>query len=68
MLTPRFVGCFMQALDDAELPSDPDFRSTLLSYIGVASDEGKLVCAGGLGRGARSAGFALVRGGLWEAS
>ncbi len=32
-LGPRFVACFMEALDDAELPSDPDFRDSMRSYI-----------------------------------
>jgi hemoglobin len=30
---PRFVACFMQAVDDAHLPDDPDFRKSLRSYI-----------------------------------
>ena len=33
---PRFVACFMQALDDAHLPDDPDFRASLRSYIETA--------------------------------
>jgi hemoglobin len=36
---PRFVACFMQALDDAGLPDDPDFRSSLRSYIERATGE-----------------------------
>ena len=30
---PRFVACFVQALDDAHLPDDPDFRASLRSYM-----------------------------------
>jgi hemoglobin len=30
---PRFVACFMQALDDAQLPDDPDFRASLRAYM-----------------------------------
>ena len=30
---PRFVACFMRALDDAGLPGDPDFRAGLRSYM-----------------------------------
>jgi hemoglobin len=29
----RFVGCFVQAVDDARLPDDPDFRAALRSYM-----------------------------------
>ena len=29
----RFVECFMQAADDAELPDDPEFRAALRSYM-----------------------------------
>jgi hemoglobin len=29
----RFVACFMQAVDDAQLPDDSDFRVVLRSYI-----------------------------------
>jgi hemoglobin len=36
---PRFVACFMQALDDARLPDDPDFRATLRQYIDWATRE-----------------------------
>jgi hemoglobin len=32
-LEPRFVACFMQALDDAQLPGDADFRHAMRSYI-----------------------------------
>jgi hemoglobin len=30
---PRFVACFMQAVDDARFPDDPDFRAGLRSYM-----------------------------------
>jgi hemoglobin len=36
---PRFVACFMQALDDARLPDDPDFRASLHAYIESAVQE-----------------------------
>ena len=36
---PRFVACFMQAADDAELPDDPDFRAGLRSYMESAVGE-----------------------------
>src|SRR5712691_9576454 len=36
---PRFVACFMQAADDAELPGDPDFRAALRSYIEWATED-----------------------------
>ena len=29
----RFVECFMQAADDADLPDDPEFRAALRSYM-----------------------------------
>lgn len=29
----RFVACFVQAMDDAGLPADPDFRASLRAYI-----------------------------------
>jgi hemoglobin len=32
-LGDRFVACFVQALDDAALPDDPDFRTTLHAYM-----------------------------------
>jgi hemoglobin len=38
-LGPRFVACFMQALDDAHLPDDPAFRAGMRSYIGDATRE-----------------------------
>jgi hemoglobin len=34
----RFVACFTQALDDAGLPDDPAFRSTLVAYMRWATD------------------------------
>jgi hemoglobin len=36
---PRFVACFMQALDDARLPDDADFRAAMRSYIEEATRE-----------------------------
>ncbi len=30
---PRFVACFVQAADDAQLPDDPEFRGGLRSYM-----------------------------------
>lgn len=38
-LGARFVACFRQALDDAQLPDDPEFRSVLQSYIESATSE-----------------------------
>ncbi len=29
----RFVRCFVQAADDADLPADPEFRAALRSYM-----------------------------------
>jgi hemoglobin len=29
----RFVACFMQAADDADLPDDPEFRACLRAYM-----------------------------------
>lgn len=34
----RFVACFDAAMDDAALPSDPDFRSALHAYMVWAVD------------------------------
>ena len=36
---PRFVACFMQAADDANLPDDPEFRAGLRSYMEWAVGE-----------------------------
>ena len=36
---PRFVACFMQAADDANLPDDADFRNALRSYMEWATGE-----------------------------
>ncbi len=36
---PRFVACFMQALDDAQLPADPDFRTSMRAYVEDATKE-----------------------------
>ena len=35
----RFVFCFMEAVDDARLPDDPDFRAALRSYMEWAVGE-----------------------------
>lgn len=38
-LGSRFVACFMQAVDDAQLPDDLEFRAGLRSYIESATRE-----------------------------
>ena len=38
-LGPRFVACFEQAMDDAELPAERELRSTLRAYIEWATDD-----------------------------
>jgi hemoglobin len=38
-LGERFVTCFMQAADDADLPADADFRASLRRYIEWAVGE-----------------------------
>jgi hemoglobin len=38
-LGERFVQCFVQAIDDAELPEDPDLRGALHAYMRWAVDE-----------------------------
>jgi hemoglobin len=35
----RFESCFLQALDDARLPSDPAFRKAMRDYIHWATRE-----------------------------
>jgi hemoglobin len=35
----RFVGCFVSAADDAELPTDPEFRAALRAYMEWAVQE-----------------------------
>jgi truncated hemoglobin YjbI len=35
----RFEACFIQAMDDAELPDDPDFRNAMREYIHWATRE-----------------------------
>ena len=35
----RFEACFIQAMDDAELPDDPDFRKAIREYIRWATRE-----------------------------
>ncbi|MGH2932945.1 MAG: group II truncated hemoglobin [Gaiellaceae bacterium] len=37
-LGDRFVSCFVQALDDAELPDDPEFRTAMRDYMRWAVD------------------------------
>jgi hemoglobin len=37
-LGDRFVDCFVQALDDAELPADPEFRAAMQAYMRWAVD------------------------------
>jgi len=32
-LGDRFVACFVQAADDADLPDDPEFRNSLRAYM-----------------------------------
>ena len=38
-LGERFVACFVQAIDDAGLPADPEFRDLLRSYMESAVRE-----------------------------
>lgn len=35
----RFLNCFMQGADDAQLPDDPEFRAALRSYMEWATEE-----------------------------
>lgn len=35
----RFAACFMQALDDAQLPDDPEFRTIMGRFIDAATAE-----------------------------
>jgi len=37
-LPQRFYDCFVAALDDAELPDDPEFRAALHAYMRWAVD------------------------------
>jgi hemoglobin len=37
-LPDRFFDCFVCALDDADLPSDPEFRAALTAYMRWAVD------------------------------
>lgn len=37
-LPERFFACFVRALDDAGLPSDPEFRAALTAYMRWAVD------------------------------
>jgi hemoglobin len=34
----RFLDCFIHALDDADLPDDPDFRAAMAAYMRWAVD------------------------------
>jgi hemoglobin len=38
-LGQRFVSCFVAALDDAGLPSDPEFRAAMHAYMEWAVDD-----------------------------
>jgi hemoglobin len=38
-LGERFVRCFDDALDDAGLPADPEFRAAMLAYMRWAVDD-----------------------------
>ena len=40
-----FEACFVQAVDDAELPDDPEFRGALRDYMHWATARGELVRA-----------------------
>ena len=35
----RFLGCFLQAVDDAGLPDDPELRAALRAYMEWATEE-----------------------------
>ena len=35
----RFEACFVQAMDDAQLPADPDFRKAMRDYMHWATRE-----------------------------
>jgi len=35
----RFAACFIQAMDDADLPDDPEFRAAMRAYIEWAARE-----------------------------
>jgi hemoglobin len=37
-LGERFLDCFVRALDDAELPADPEFRAAMRGYMRWAVD------------------------------
>ena len=38
-LGERFTACFLQAVDDADLPADPELRQALRSYMEWASSQ-----------------------------
>lgn len=58
----RFVSCFVLAADDAGLPSDPDFRAALRSYMEWAVAEVTSYAP----RGSRVAGGLRVPRWGWE--
>ncbi|HKW71907.1 MAG TPA: group II truncated hemoglobin [Candidatus Dormibacteraeota bacterium] len=35
----RFLNCFLQAVDDAQLPNDPELRTALRAYMTWATEE-----------------------------
>ena len=43
----RFAACFIQAMDDAQLPDDPEFRASLRDYIHWATSEVNSYSPGG---------------------
>ncbi len=45
-LGERFYKCFVAALDDAQLPADPEFRSTMQAYMRWAVDNVMLYTPG----------------------
>jgi hemoglobin len=38
-LGERFLGCFVAAMDDAQLPPDPEFRGAMQDYMRWAVDD-----------------------------
>ena len=38
-LNRRFLACFVLAMDDAQLPADPEFRSAMHAFMAGAIDE-----------------------------
>jgi hemoglobin len=43
----RFAACFIQAMDDAQLPDDPEFRAAMSAYIEWATSEVNAVAPAG---------------------